>query len=95
MARAYPWGQDEGYSPATFKNVFDVPIGYTVSVILNLFDSNKPYALSTQNRKDRKCAKKCIVFGETLRIRVKKFKGNLPENYSKSTKIAITACKFS
>ena len=31
----------------------------------------------------------------THRIRVKKFKQNLRENYSKSTKIAITACKFS
>ena len=38
---------------------------------------------------------KCIIFGEALRIRAKKFKCNLPENYSKSTKIAITACKFS
>ena len=38
---------------------------------------------------------KCIIFGGTLRIRVKKFIQNLPENYSKSTKIAITACKFS
>ena len=28
-------------------------------------------------------------------MRVKKFNQNLPENYSKSTKIAITACKFS
>ena len=30
-----------------------------------------------------------------LRIRVKKFNQNFPENYSKSTKIAITACNFS
>ena len=37
---------------------------------------------------------KCIIFGEALRIGVKKFKHNLPENYSKSTKIAIPACKF-
>ena len=37
---------------------------------------------------------KCI-FGEALRIWVKKLKHNLRENYSKSTKIAITACKFS
>ena len=36
-----------------------------------------------------------ISFGEALVIRVKKFKHNLRENYSKSTKIAITACKFS
>ena len=38
---------------------------------------------------------KCIIFGEALRNRVKKFKQILPENYSKNTKIAITACKFS
>ena len=38
---------------------------------------------------------KCIILGEALRTRVKKFKQNLSENYSKSTKIAITACKFS
>ena len=37
----------------------------------------------------------CIVFGKALRIKVKQFKHNLPENYSKSTKITITTCKFS
>ena len=40
-------------------------------------------------------AKSANIFGEALRIRVKKFKQNLTENYSKSTKIAITSCKFS
>ena len=34
------------------------------------------------------------MFGEARRIKVKKFKQNLPKNYSKSTKIAITARKF-
>ena len=38
---------------------------------------------------------KCIIFGSAYRIRVKNFKQNLPENYSKSTKIAITASNFS
>ena len=38
---------------------------------------------------------KCIIFGEALRIRGKNFKQNLAENYSKSTKISISACKFS
>ena len=40
---------------------------------------------------------KCItrVFGEAHRIRVKKCNQSLRENYSKSTKIAITARKFS
>ena len=37
---------------------------------------------------------KCLIFGEALRIRVKNFKQNWPKNYSKSIKIAITACKF-
>ena len=36
---------------------------------------------------------KCIMFDEALRNRVKKFKQILRENYSKSTKIAITAFK--
>ena len=37
----------------------------------------------------------CFILGEALRIRGKNFKQNLVENYSKDTKIAITACKFS
>ena len=32
-----------------FKNVFDVGL-YIFSIISNLFNSNKPYALSTHNR---------------------------------------------
>ena len=58
----------------------------------NFFDSNKPNALNTHNRNVRT---KYIALGEALRIRVKKFKQNLPEHYSKSTKIAIVARKFS
>ena len=38
---------------------------------------------------------KCIIFGEALKIRVKRFEHNLREKYSKSTNIAVTACKFS
>ena len=34
-------------------------------------------------------------FGEVLKIRVKKLKQSLPENCSKSSKIAITACNIS
>ena len=37
---------------------------------------------------------KCIIFGKALRIGLKKIKQNLARNYSKSTKIAITACKL-
>ena len=63
-------------------------------MILNSFDCNKPRALSTH---DRKCANKMHHSWRSrlLRRRAKKFKQNFPENYSKSTKIAITACKFS
>ena len=45
-----------------------------------------PYARIIENVQTKR-----IIFGKALRIRVKKFKQNLPENYSKST----TACKFS
>ena len=38
---------------------------------------------------------KCVILLEALRIGVKKFKQNLLEIYSESTKIAITARKFS
>ena len=54
---------------------------YIFSIILNLFDSNMCEQIAS--------------YLAALRIRVKKLKQNLPENYSKSTKIAITACKFS
>ena len=70
-----------------------ITLATAVTTILNLFDSNKPYALSTHNQK---CGNKIrVIFGEALRIRVKNFRQNLPENYSKSTKIAITASNFS
>ena len=71
------------------ENVFHV---HNFSIILNLFDSNKPYAFSTYIENVQT---KCIIFGEALSIRVKKFKQNLRENYLKSTKTTITACKFS
>ena len=58
-------------------------------MISNLFNNNKPYALIENVRT------KYIIFGETLRIKGKQFKQNLHKNCSKSTKIAITACKFS
>ena len=75
--------------PPIFKNVFDV---YNFCIISNLFDSNKPYALSTHNKNERT---KYIIFGDALRIRIKKFEHDLPESYSKGSKIAITARKFS
>ena len=50
---AYDQGRIQGVGwgvcilpPAIFKNVIDV---YNFSIISNLFDSNKPYALSTHN----------------------------------------------
>ena len=75
--------------PAISKKIFDA---YNFSIISNLFDSEalRPEYVIIENVRT-----KCIIFGETLRIRVKKFKQNLRENYSKSTKIVITAGKFS
>ena len=77
---------------AIFKTVLDA---YNFCIISNLFDSNKPNALSTHSRIIKYVRTKRIIFGEALRIRVKKFKQSSAENYSKSTKIGITACKFS
>ena len=68
-----------GYHPPTshFQKCFGCRL-YNFSIISNLFDSNKLHALSTHNQNMRT---KCIIFGETLKIKVKKFKQNLPENY--------------
>ena len=54
MAKADPGSRMEVciLPPTVFKNVFDV---YNVSIISSHFDSDKPYAISTHNRK---CAKK-------------------------------------
>ena len=38
---------------------------------------------------------KCIIFDEALKVRGQKYKQNLLENCSKSTKMAITVGKFS
>ena len=78
-----------GMHPPTshFQKIFDV---YNFSIISNLFDSDRPYPHKIENVRT-----KCIIYGEALRITVKKFKQNFPENYSKSTNIAIAACKFS
>ena len=77
--RADPGGRMRGslciLPSAIFKNVFDA---YNFSIILNLFDSDKPKASIIENVRT-----KCIIFGEVLRIRVKKFKQSLPEKCSK------------
>ena len=64
------------FPPAIFKSLFDV---YNFSIISNLFDRDKLYALTTHNPK---CANKMYhrLFGEVLIIRVKTFKQSLPEN---------------
>ena len=61
-------------------------------MISNLFDCDN---LTPQPRISENVRTRCIIFGEALRVRVKKFKQNSPENYSKSTKMAITACAVS
>ena len=75
--------------PAIFKHVFDK---CSFSITSNLFDNNKPYALSTHNQK---CTSKMHLFGETLKFRGKKCKQNSHKNCSKSTKMATTVYKFS
>ena len=80
----YQCGQGWMYTPPTiFKHVFDE---YNFSIISNLFDNNKPYTLSTHNRK---CTNKIHhIFSETLRFRGINFEQNLSKNCSKSTKMA-------
>ena len=82
---------DASPPPAIFKHAFDE---YNFSIISNLFDNSKPYALSAKARIIENVQTKCIIFGETLRFRGKKFKQNLPKNCLKSTKIASTVSKF-
>ena len=60
--------------PAIFKVVLNV---YNFSIISNLFHSDKPYTLSTHNRK---CANKMHHILRSTQIRVKQFEQNLPEN---------------
>ena len=76
------------YPPSNFKNVLGQ---YNFFIISNLFDNNNLYGLSGHNRK---CANKCFIFGEALRIRGKKFKQNLPKNCSKNTKMAFAVYKL-
>ena len=91
---ANPEGSVEEYASShqPFSKIFLMHI-YNFCVISNLFDNYKPYALSTYTIENVRT--KCIIFGEALKIKVKQFKRNFPNNYSKSIKIAITECKFS
>ena len=54
--------------PDLFKNVFDVGL-HNVSIIANLFDCYKPYALSTHNRIR---VNKMHHIGEALRFGINK-----------------------
>ena len=67
---------DTFYPPTIFKHVFDENSFFIIS---NLFDNNKPYALSMHSLIEN-VQTKCIIFGETLRFRCQKFKQNLPIN---------------
>ena len=77
--------------PAIFKNVFDVG---NFSTISNLFDSDKSYAVRTHSRiiENMRTNASCLAKHSKLGS---KFKQNMSENYSKRTKTAIPACKFS
>ena len=79
---------DASPPPAIFKHAF---AEYNFFITSNFFDYDKPSALSTHNEK---CTNKNIIYDETFRFRGKKFKQNLPQNCSRSTKMAITVCKF-
>ena len=82
---------DASHPPTIFKHVFDE---YSSSIISNLFDNNKSYALSTRNTAEN-VRTKCIIFGKHSDLGAKIFKQNLPKNYSKSAKMATTVFKFS
>ena len=76
-------GRMRGMHPSTNhfqKSVFDVQ-ARKFSIISNLFDSDKLYARIIENVRT-----KCIVFGEALRFKVKKFKQNLREMIQKAQK---------
>ena len=80
-------GDAPPYKP--FSNIFFDE--YSFSIISNFFDNNKPYALRLRNQL---CITKCIIFGETFRIRDENFKQNLPRNCSKSAKWPLQHEKF-
>ena len=77
--------------PVIFKNVFDA---YNFSMIYKLFDSNNNITLTPQARMITNVRAKCIVgyLAKHSELGIKYL--NLPENYSKITKIAITARNF-
>ena len=77
-------------STAIFQNVFDV---FNFSIISNLFNSIKPYALKDASSK--MCEQNASYLAKLSELGSKNFKQKLPESYSKSTKIAITSCEFS
>ena len=76
--------------PANFKNVFDE---YNYSLISNLFDKNKPYALSMHNRKYAK--KMHYVLAKHSELGSKNFTKIRSKIIQKALKSAITSCKFS
>ena len=73
--------------PESFKNVFDLSQFFhqfgTSSIAICLTPKHVYSVI------ENPCTKR-IIFGEALRLSVKIFNKNLPENYSKITKIAIT-----
>ena len=77
--------------PAIIKNVFDA---YNFSIILNIFDNNKPFDVSSHNRK---CAHK--KHHNYLAKHSKLGSKNLNKIWlkikKKTTKIATRTCKFS
>ena len=76
-------------SPAIFDVIFDE---YDLSIILNLFDNNDPYAVNTH--KWKMWGQNTLYLAKDSELGVKKLKKLYLENCSKSTKTAITVSKF-
>ena len=72
-----------GCTPLEY-DFFNVLVKYNFFIVSNLFDNNNFYALSTR-KLNRKCANKCIILGEALRIRGK----NLNNIYLKFVEKAL------
>ena len=84
---ANPRVRMRGMHPDIFKIVFDI---YNFSITLNLFDSDKPYALSTHNRK--RARQYLVKHSESGSKNLNKICLRIIQ---KALQIAITACKFS
>ena len=73
----------------SFNAVFDE---YNFSIISNLFDNNRLYALSTH--KSKMCEQNVSYLVKDVELEAKKLNRICHKNCSKSSKMAITGSKF-